>query len=346
VGSPKLDEFEALVSEIAEQGSGKVLVFSEWTEMLKLAAKRLDGLGIGWAMLHGGVPTDRRPHLLEQFRTDPDQRVLLSTDAGGVGLNLQVANYVVHLDLPWNPARLDQRTSRAHRLGQTRGVFVTYLCAEQGIERGIEGTLEAKRAIRSAALDLTSEVDELDGQSFSIFLRQLRETLAALEPPASVPLAASEPVPALPAASEPVPAPPAASEPVPALPAASEPIPVSKPIPAPVVAPTRASNRLRLARLVLQNGFTHDAVKAAYDALALAVGGLLGDGSAPAAHAALVAAIYRDLLPSGRLAPAAAIALARLHDLTSLEAHGVDIDPALAREVVEDAESWVVRLAP
>ena len=59
-GSPKLDEFESLISEIASQGVSKILVFSEWVEMLKLAARRLDSAGIGYVMLHGGVPTERR----------------------------------------------------------------------------------------------------------------------------------------------------------------------------------------------------------------------------------------------------------------------------------------------
>ncbi|RYE92849.1 MAG: DEAD/DEAH box helicase, partial [Myxococcales bacterium] len=114
-GSPKLDEFEGLIAEICEQGTAKILVFSEWVEMLKLAARRLVKLGVGYTMLHGGIPTDRRPALLDHFRADPNVRVLLSSDAGGTGLNLQVASYILHLDLPWNPARLDQRTARAHR---------------------------------------------------------------------------------------------------------------------------------------------------------------------------------------------------------------------------------------
>ena len=91
-------------------------------EMLKVAAARLDRLGSGWSTLHGDVPADKRPALLDRFRANPDERMLLSSDASGVGLNLQVANYVVHLDPPWSPARLDRRTPRAHRLGQTRSV--------------------------------------------------------------------------------------------------------------------------------------------------------------------------------------------------------------------------------
>jgi hypothetical protein len=145
-GSPKLDGFESLVGEIVAQGTSKILVFSEWREMLKLAAARLDAIGAGYAVLHGGVASDRRPALLERFRESPVVRVLLSTDAGGTGLNLQVASYVIHLDLP------------------------SYLCAESGIERGIEGTLAGKRAVRGAALDALSDADTLVAPSFSMFI--------------------------------------------------------------------------------------------------------------------------------------------------------------------------------
>jgi SNF2 family DNA or RNA helicase len=164
----KIEELLVLVGEIAQQGTSKVLVFSEWTEMLKLAGARLDAMGVGWSFLHGGVPTAQRGALLDDWRTDANKPVLLSTDAGGVGLNLQSASYVVHLDLPWNPAKVDQRVSRAHRLGQTRGVLVTYLCAETGIERELEGTLKSKREVRSAALDQDSEVDELEAARLGV----------------------------------------------------------------------------------------------------------------------------------------------------------------------------------
>ncbi|MCU0684591.1 MAG: DEAD/DEAH box helicase, partial [Polyangiaceae bacterium] len=193
--SPKLDEFEAFVAEIVTQGSAKLLVFSEWVGMLRLASERLVAQRVGHLLFHGGVPAEKRGALLDRFRADPDLRVLLCSDAGGVGLNLQIATYVVHLDLPWNPARLDQRTARAHRLGQTRGVSVTYLCAETGIERGIAGALE--RAVRAAALDADSQVETLVAPSFSLFARQLRSALAAAVPvdhvpPESEPASSSE----------------------------------------------------------------------------------------------------------------------------------------------------------
>ncbi|XXX53619.1 C-terminal helicase domain-containing protein [Sorangium sp. So ce124] len=91
----------------------------QWAQEIARWTGERDRLRVGHAMLHGDVPTDRRPALLDRFRDDPAVRVLLSTDAGGMGLNLQAASYVVHLDLPWNPARLDQRTARAHRMVPT-----------------------------------------------------------------------------------------------------------------------------------------------------------------------------------------------------------------------------------
>ena len=323
--SPKLDEFEALVSEIASQGTSKVLVFSEWVEMLKLAAARLDRLGIGWSMLHGGVPADKRPALLDQFRSNPDERVLLSSDAGGVGLNLQVANYVVHLDLPWNPARLDQRISRAHRLGQTRGVSVTYLCSETGIERGIEGTLAGKRAVRAAALDPTSDVEQLDAPSFAMFMRELREVLEVAEPgrdvePVDGDESLEEEAATAPETERLEPAAPAecaeatraaVTAPVETLPSPAQPAEMA---PSPAIGPSRpparaAHGRLKLARVVLEAGFPGDAVRAAYDGLAAAIAGLL-ESPPQAGHATLVAAMYRDLVPAGRLPQAAPAAQA------------------------------------
>jgi superfamily II DNA or RNA helicase len=346
--SPKLDELEALLTEIVSNGASKVLVFSEWVKMLELAAGRLDRLGIGYEMLHGSIPTDKRPALLERFRDNPSARVLLSTDAGGVGLNLQIATYVVHLDLPWNPARLDQRTARAHRIGQTHGVLVTYLCAESGIERGIEGTLDRKRAVRSAALDQTAEAEEIEAPSFSAFLRQMREVLTKVD---GEPDGANDEAPPLEEDAPPADATEASHPASLALPESPEPLveaatisaaPAVPPAPSRVEAP--AQNRLRLARVVLAAGFFGDAVRAAYEALSAAVAGL-AEGARPEHHAALVALIYRDLLPSGKLPAAVPASLARLHDLSSLEQLGVAVDPGLAHDAVVEAEGWVARMA-
>ena len=104
--SPKLSEFREVIGELAVEENRKVVVFSEYERMTYLAGKELEKLGIGFVSLHGGVPSRNRGALIEKFRRNPDCKVFLSTDAGGVGLNLQVASAVINFEPPWNPARL------------------------------------------------------------------------------------------------------------------------------------------------------------------------------------------------------------------------------------------------
>jgi len=125
----------------------KVVVFSQWETMAFEAAKVLDRLGVGYAVLHGGLPGKDRKAVLERFNTDPACRVFLSTDAGGTGLNLQVADTVVNLELPWNPAVLEQRIARVHRMGQSRPVRVINFVTRGTIEEKVLRTLGAKQQL-------------------------------------------------------------------------------------------------------------------------------------------------------------------------------------------------------
>ncbi|MFO0761877.1 MAG: DEAD/DEAH box helicase [Byssovorax sp.] len=161
-GAPKLDELSGLLEEICLQGGHKVVVFSEWEKMQQLAADACDKLGIAHVRLHGGVPADVRGKLIDRFHQDPACKVFFSTDAGGTGLNLQVASHLINLDLPWNPAVLAQRIGRIHRIGQRRAVNVVLMVSEESFEERIERTLDAKRALFSAAVgdDVASEVDK------------------------------------------------------------------------------------------------------------------------------------------------------------------------------------------
>ena len=102
----------------------KVVVFSQWLRMHELLEQRVKKKGWGHVMFHGGVPSSKRKDLVDRFRDDPNCRLFLSTDAGGVGLNLQFASVVMNMDLPWNPAVLEQRIGRVHRLGQKQPVRV------------------------------------------------------------------------------------------------------------------------------------------------------------------------------------------------------------------------------
>jgi superfamily II DNA or RNA helicase len=151
--SPKLDEFAELVPELTGEGGHKVVAFSQWETMVLEAAAVLDRLGVGYAVLHGGLPGKDRKAVLERFRSDPDCRVFLSTDAGGTGLNLQTADTVVNLELPWNPAVLEQRIARVHRMGQSRPVRVVHLVTRGTIEERVLRTLQAKQNLFAGVFD-------------------------------------------------------------------------------------------------------------------------------------------------------------------------------------------------
>jgi superfamily II DNA or RNA helicase len=155
--SPKLEEFGEIIRELAIEEKRKVVVFSEYERMTYLAGRELTRLGIGWVSLHGGVPARKRGELITRFGKDPDCRVFLSTDAGGVGLNLQAGSAVVIFEPPWNPARLEQRIGRVHRLGQTQPVQVIHLLTEDSIEERVWETLRLKKALFEGIFDSTSD---------------------------------------------------------------------------------------------------------------------------------------------------------------------------------------------
>jgi superfamily II DNA or RNA helicase len=147
VGSPKLTELASLLEELCVDGGRKVVVFSQWERMTRMAEEVARELGLGTIRLHGGVPTPRRGALIDRFREDPGAQVFLSTDAGGVGLNLQAASALINLDLPWNPAVLEQRIGRVHRLGQGMPVQVILMVSRNSYEERIAGLIAAKREL-------------------------------------------------------------------------------------------------------------------------------------------------------------------------------------------------------
>jgi superfamily II DNA or RNA helicase len=151
--SPKLQEFREILTELAIEENRKVVVFSEYERMTYLAGQELRKLGIGFVSLHGGVPSRQRGALIEKFRNDPACKVFLSTDAGGVGLNLQAASAVVNFEPPWNPARLEQRIGRVHRLGQSRPVHVIHMLTSDSIEERVWETLRLKKSLFAGVFD-------------------------------------------------------------------------------------------------------------------------------------------------------------------------------------------------
>ncbi len=151
--SPKLAEFREIVRELTIEEGRKVVVFSEYERMTHLAGKELEKLGIGFVSLHGSVPSRNRGTLMEKFRRDAECRVFLSTDAGGVGLNLQAASAVINFEPPWNPARLEQRIGRVHRLGQSHPVHVVHLLTKNTIEERVWETLKLKKSLFAGVFD-------------------------------------------------------------------------------------------------------------------------------------------------------------------------------------------------
>ncbi len=206
--APKLRELREILGEEVAGNGHKAILFSQWSGMLALTEPILEKLKVGFVKLTGDVPTPKRGALIEQFFDDPRCKVFLSTDAGGVGLNLQAASMVVNLDLPWNPAVLDQRIARAHRHGQAHTVNVINLIAQGTIEERMLDTLAAKRAVFDAAFNEDSTVVDLSFQDAGQGMLQRLEVLlggqAAVKPElALAPTAAPEvapvavPVPAL-----------------------------------------------------------------------------------------------------------------------------------------------------
>ncbi len=144
-GSPKLDEVARLLEELCLQSNHKVVIFSQWVLMTEMVEAVVRSLGLGCVRLYGGIPTSKRGALMDKFQHDDAIQVFISTDAGGVGLNLQAGSALINLDMPWNPAILDQRIARIHRLGQQAKVQVFILLAELSYEQQVANLVKGKR---------------------------------------------------------------------------------------------------------------------------------------------------------------------------------------------------------
>ena len=153
VHGPKIEELAALLQDLVLDGGGKAVIFSQWLRMTELVEGVLQDMGIAYVHLNGRVPAKQRKDLMTQFREDPACKVFLSTDAGGVGLNLQSGSVVINMDIPWNPAVLEQRIGRVHRLGQQRLVRVVNFVTSASIEERILDLLKFKKSLFAGALD-------------------------------------------------------------------------------------------------------------------------------------------------------------------------------------------------
>ncbi|MGA2501310.1 MAG: DEAD/DEAH box helicase [Tepidisphaeraceae bacterium] len=184
----KVDEFDAQLSELLETPDTKVVVFSQWLRTHELLAARLQKREHDFVLFHGGVPGPKRKDIISRFKDDEHCRVFLSTDAGGVGLNLQAASAVMIMDQPWNPAVLEQRIGRVHRLGQRRPVNVVHFIAKDTIEHAMLNTLQFKRSLFAGVLDSGDNEVFLGGNRLKKFMESVEQATTSI--PAATPVEA------------------------------------------------------------------------------------------------------------------------------------------------------------
>jgi len=176
----KADEAMTILGEALERPDTKVVVFSQWLRMHELLVRRLRSRRWGHVLFHGGLSGPKRKDLIDRFRAEPDCRVFLSTDAGGVGLNLQHASVVLNLDLPWNPAVLEQRIGRVHRLGQRRPVRVVNFVARGTIEEGMLSVLKFKKSLFAGVLDGGAADVFLGGSRLTKFMETVETATSSI----------------------------------------------------------------------------------------------------------------------------------------------------------------------
>ncbi len=173
----KLDAFLALVDELRATGH-RALVFSQFTDHLALVREALTARGIPILYLDGSTPLDGRVRAVESFQRGEGDLFLISLKAGGTGLNLTAADYVIHLDPWWNPAVEDQATDRAHRIGQSRPVTVIRLIAQGTIEEAVLALHAEKRDLAERLLEGTDVAGRLSADDLVELVR--RSTMSTI----------------------------------------------------------------------------------------------------------------------------------------------------------------------
>ena len=177
----KIDELIIILKEIFENSDEKIVIFSQWERMTRLVGAELEKMNIEYEYLHGGVPSAKRKDLINNFTNDPKKRVFLSTDAGGVGLNLQAANVLINIDLPWNPAVLEQRIGRVHRLGQHKPVRIYNLISKGTIEERILGLIAFKKSVFTGVLDGGEDRVLMGESKFNKFMKSVETITKEVE---------------------------------------------------------------------------------------------------------------------------------------------------------------------
>ena len=169
--SAKLETFASTLEDLLANRH-KVLVFSQFVMHLRLIEEHLESAGIAYQYLDGATPPKERAARIAAFQAGEGDVFLISLTAGGVGLNLTAADYVIHMDPWWNPAVEDQASDRAHRIGQTRPVTIYRLVAEGTIEEQIVDLHHRKRDLAEQLLEATDTPTGIDLEEIATLLRR------------------------------------------------------------------------------------------------------------------------------------------------------------------------------
>lgn len=167
----KLSLFGEVVAELLENGH-KALVFSQFVGHLSLIREYLEARNIGYRYLDGSTPAKQRQQEVDAFQSGQGDLFLISLKAGGLGLNLTAADYVIHMDPWWNPAVEDQASDRAHRMGQERPVTVYRLVAKDTIEEKIVRLHAEKRDLADSLLEETDTGASLSADDLLQLIRE------------------------------------------------------------------------------------------------------------------------------------------------------------------------------
>ena len=184
--SPKLLELKYVLFEKMgiQNCNAKIIIFSEWIKVHQLIGKMLRENNIGFVELNGKVPVKLRGELIKKFENNPEYKVFLSTEAGGTGLNLQIADTIINFELPWNPAKKNQRTGRIDRIGQKSNVLTIYsFITRNSIEEQIASGLLVKQSLFDGVLGDNKSTNFVDfsTKGRSQFIQQLEAFIVETE---------------------------------------------------------------------------------------------------------------------------------------------------------------------
>ena len=184
--SPKMEELKYVLFEKMgiQHKDAKIIIFSEWVKVHQLIGKLLRENKVGFVELNGKVPVKMRGELIHKFESNPEFKVFLSTEAGGTGLNLQIADTIINFELPWNPAKKNQRTGRIDRIGQKSNILTIYsFITRNSIEEQIASGLLVKQSLFDGVLGNNKSTNFVDfsTKGRSQFIQQLEAFIVQTE---------------------------------------------------------------------------------------------------------------------------------------------------------------------